>query len=91
LLRGLPAIAALGYPVLAGWSRKSSLGQLTGRPVEERQAASLAAALAAVARGAAIVRVHDVRETMDALKVWMAAQEQPRTGAAQPGITDRRG
>jgi dihydropteroate synthase len=91
LLRALPAIAALGYPVLAGWSRKSSLGHLTGRPVEERLAASLAAALAAVARGAAIVRVHDVRETVDALKVWMAAQAHPATVAAPPGFTDRRG
>jgi dihydropteroate synthase len=75
LLRALPELAALGYPVLAGWSRKSSLGHLTGRPVDERLAASLAAALAAVARGAAIVRVHDVRETVDALKVWTAMQE----------------
>ena len=53
--------------MLAGLSRKSSLGELTGRGVDERLAASLAAALAAVARGAAIVRVHDVRETVDAL------------------------
>jgi len=72
LLRGLPALAALGYPVVAGWSRKGSLGLVTGRPADERLAASLAAALAAVARGAAIVRVHDVRETVDALKDWTA-------------------
>ena len=63
--------------MLAGLSRKSSLGEITGRAVDERLAASLAAALAAVARGAAIVRVHDVRETVDALKVWLAV-EQPR-------------
>jgi dihydropteroate synthase len=69
LLRELAAIAALGFPVLAGWSRKSTLGRLTGRPVGERLAASLAAALLAVAGGAKILRVHDVRETRDALLV----------------------
>jgi dihydropteroate synthase len=79
LLRGLAAIVALGYPVLVGWSRKSSLGAVTGREVDERLAASLAAALASVARGAAIVRVHDVRDTVDALKVWGAA------GSPDPG------
>jgi dihydropteroate synthase len=62
----------LGCPLLLGWSRKSTLGQLTGRPVDERTAASVAAALAAVLHGAAIVRVHDVAETVDALKVWHA-------------------
>jgi dihydropteroate synthase len=62
----------LGCPLLLGWSRKSTLGQLTGRPVGERLAASVAAALAAVRQGAAIVRVHDVAETVDALKVWCA-------------------
>ena len=62
----------LGCPLLLGWSRKSTLGQLTGRPVGERLAASVAAALAAVWQGAAIVRVHDVTETVDALKVWRA-------------------
>ena len=67
-------MVATGYPVLAGLSRKSSLGTLTGRPANERLAASLAAALAAVARGAAILRVHDVRETVDALKVWQAIE-----------------
>ena len=72
LLRGLPVLAALGYPVLAGLSRKGSLGVLTGRPVGERLAASLAGAHAAVAYGAALVRVHDVRETADALAVWAA-------------------
>jgi dihydropteroate synthase len=74
LLAGLPALAAAGYPVLAGLSRKSSLGELTGRPVDERLAASIAAALAAVARGASLLRVHDVRETHDALVVWLAAE-----------------
>jgi dihydropteroate synthase len=72
LLRRLPEIVALGYPVLVGLSRKSTIGALTGRDVGERMAGSVAAALAAVARGAAIVRVHDVRETIDALKIWRA-------------------
>ena len=70
LLRALPALAATGYPVLVGLSRKSSLGRITGRPAGDRLAASLAATLAAVARGASLVRVHDVRETVDALTVW---------------------
>jgi dihydropteroate synthase len=74
LLAGLPALAATGYPVLAGLSRKASLGEITGRAVDERLAASLAAALAAVARGATLLRVHDVRETRDALAVWLAAE-----------------
>jgi dihydropteroate synthase len=72
LLREMRAIVGLGYPVVAGLSRKSTLGALTGRAVDERLPASLAAALSAVAEGAAIVRVHDVRATIDALKVWSA-------------------
>jgi dihydropteroate synthase len=63
----------LGLPVLAGLSRKSMIGAVTGRPVDQRLAGSLAGALAAVAHGAKIVRVHDVAETVDALKVWHAA------------------
>lgn len=63
----------LGLPVLAGLSRKSMLGAVTGRPVEQRLAGSIAGALAAVAQGAEIVRVHDVAETVDALKVWRQA------------------
>jgi dihydropteroate synthase len=62
----------LGLPVLAGLSRKSMVGAVTGRPVEQRLAGSLGGALAAVAQGARIVRVHDVAETVDALKVWQA-------------------
>jgi dihydropteroate synthase len=63
----------LGYPVLAGWSRKSSLGAVTGREQpRDRVSASVAAALLAVERGASIVRVHDVRETVDALRVLMS-------------------
>jgi dihydropteroate synthase len=63
----------LGLPVLAGLSRKSMIGALTGRSIEQRMAGSLGGALAAVAQGARIVRVHDVAETVDALKVWNAA------------------
>jgi len=73
-----PALAALGAPLLLGWSRKGILGKLNGRPVGERVVSSVAAALAAVRLGADIVRVHDVAETVDALKVWHALV----TGAA---------
>ena len=73
LLRRQDALLALGQPLLVGWSRKSTLGQLTGRPVDGRLPASLAAALAAVQRGAKVVRVHDVAATVDALQVWAAA------------------
>ncbi len=73
LLRRQRELLALGRPLLVGWSAKSTLGTLTGRAVDERQAASLAAALASVLGGARIVRVHDVRSTVDALKVWEAA------------------
>ena len=73
LLRGQRRLLSLGRPLLVGWSRKSSLGALTGRLVDQRVTASVAAALAAVQRGARIVRVHDVAETVDALKVWQAA------------------
>ena len=74
LLRAIGRIEQeLGLPVLAGLSRKSMIGAVTGRPVEQRLAGSLAGALAAVAHGAKIVRVHDVAETVDALKVWRAA------------------
>jgi dihydropteroate synthase len=69
-------LLALGFPLLVGWSRKSTLGALTGRPVHEREAASVAAALMAVERGARIVRVHDVASTVDALKLWRAVEQQ---------------
>lgn len=72
LLAGLPALAALGCPILAGLSRKRMIGELTGRELGERAAGSAAAALIAVQRGAAIVRVHDVPATRDALAVWSA-------------------
>ena len=66
---------SLQVPLLAGLSRKSTIGVLTGRDVEQRLAGSIAAALAAVAHGARIIRVHDVAETVDALKVWQAATQ----------------
>lgn len=72
LLRELGKLNCLGVPVLAGLSRKSMLGALTGQDVGQRMPASIAAALIAVQRGASIVRVHDVRATVDALKIWNA-------------------
>lgn len=77
LLREQTQLLSLGFPVLVGWSRKSTLGVVTGRPVEARLAASLAAALIGVSKGARIVRVHDVAETVDALKVWAAVDNPP--------------
>jgi dihydropteroate synthase len=68
-------LLAAGHALLAGWSRKSSLGQVTGLPVNDRQAASVAAAVLAVDRGAHVVRVHDVHETVAALKVWLAVRQ----------------
>lgn len=72
LLRGLKHLVEPGVPVMAGLSRKSMLGALTGQDVAQRLSASVAAALIAVQNGANIVRVHDVRATVDALKVWQA-------------------
>lgn len=72
LLRHLGELVKLGVPVLAGLSRKSMLGAILGRPEADRTAASLAAALLAAERGARILRVHDIRETRDALAVWQA-------------------
>lgn len=75
LLKNLGKFAEkIGLPVLAGLSRKSMIGTITGRPVEQRVFGSVAAALAAVAHGAHIVRVHDVAETVDALRVWHAVE-----------------
>jgi dihydropteroate synthase len=74
LLKNLDRLVDLDVPVLAGMSRKSMLGALTGRPVGEREYAGVAAHLAAVARGARIVRVHDVAAMKDALKVWEAVE-----------------
>lgn len=89
LLERQAELLALGYPLLAGWSRKSSLGAVTGkeRPAE-RVVASVAAALIAVQRGAHVLRVHDVSETMDALKVWarVAGGPWPERGADERAI-----
>jgi dihydropteroate synthase len=74
LLARQAELLRLGYPLLAGWSRKSSLGAVTGLEAAERMVPSVAAALLAVQRGASIVRVHDVRETVQALQVWQAVQ-----------------
>ncbi len=86
LLAGLPRLAAaLGVPLMAGLSRKRSIGELTGRPPAERTIGSAAAALLAVQRGARLVRVHDVAATRDALRVWAAVE-----AAALPGDEERR-
>ena len=75
LLAGLREFGRLGLPVLVGISRKSMLGALTGREVEDRLAASVAAALIATQRGASILRVHDVGPTVEALRVWQEANK----------------
>lgn len=80
LIRGIPVFAAAGLPVLAGLSRKSVLGKITGRMVGDRIHSSVAAAIVAVARGARIVRVHDVAATRDALAVWTAVEESGMDG-----------
>ncbi|MBB5204152.1 dihydropteroate synthase [Inhella inkyongensis] len=72
LSRHLRELVALGQPVLVGWSRKSTLGWVTGRPVQERLAASVAAALLAAQAGARVLRVHDVAATVDALRLHRA-------------------
>lgn len=69
LLKGIEVLAELGYPILVGASRKSFIGHLTGAPVDERLAGSIAAAIRSVAAGAKIVRVHDVGATRQALAV----------------------
>ncbi len=87
LHRHMPRLCDLGFPVLVGWSRKSTLGTITGRPVQQRQAASVAAALAAASRGARVLRVHDVAATVDALKTWQALQgdfEPASTTSSRP-------
>ncbi|WP_048438754.1 dihydropteroate synthase [Caenimonas sp. SL110] len=78
-----------GYPLLAGWSRKSSLGTVTGLPLNERLAPSIAAAVLAVDRGARVVRVHDVKETLAALQVLRALKsEQDRLTPADKENTE---
>jgi dihydropteroate synthase len=76
LLNRLDQLVALGYPVLSGSSRKSMLGLITGREPGHRLAASLSSAIIAAQKGAAIIRVHDVAETVDALNVWKATREE---------------
>ena len=78
LLARLAEFRELGCPIMAGLSRKSTLGELTGKPVDERAAASVAAAVLAVVNGASIVRVHDVTETVDALRVTQAVLNSGR-------------
>ena len=75
LLRSLASFKDLGVPLLAGLSRKSTIGHITGRPVGERLAGSLAMGLLALQGGARILRVHDVKETRDIVAVWQAYQE----------------
>jgi len=72
LFRAIGALAALGYPLLVGVSRKRMIGDIAGRAVGDRAAGSVAAALLAAQNGARIVRVHDVKETVDAMTVWQA-------------------
>ena len=74
LLAHQSQVVNLGYPLLVGWSRKSSLGAVTGCEVDDRLVPSVAAALLAVERGARVVRVHDVQATVQALAVWQHAQ-----------------
>jgi dihydropteroate synthase len=74
LIAELETIAASGYPVVFGASRKSMLGAVTGKSVDQRLAGSLAAALAGVAHGAKVLRVHDMAETRDALMVWQSVK-----------------
>ena len=74
LLKNLTTLVDTNYPVLVGISRKSMIGAITGRDVEGRLAGSLAAAMLALESGAVILRVHDVAETRDALKVWQAVR-----------------
>jgi dihydropteroate synthase len=72
LLKHLPGLKKLKTPILVGWSRKSSLGRITGRPEGDRLPASLAMALLSLQGGATILRVHDVKETKDVIEVWKA-------------------
>ncbi|WP_417547378.1 dihydropteroate synthase [Marinobacter segnicrescens] len=76
LLATLEQLRVLGYPLLVGMSRKTMLGQITGREVSERLPASLAVATISALKGASVIRVHDVRETVDAVRVVEAMQAQ---------------
>ncbi|WP_425605816.1 dihydropteroate synthase [Paraburkholderia translucens] len=81
-LRDTAPRAASPYPILAGLSRKSMLGAVTGRPAPERLSASIAAAVCAAERGAAILRVHDVAPTVDALKIWATLRDAANASRA---------
>ena len=74
LLQQFAVFCEQGFPVLAGISRKSMIGAVLDKPVEQRTVGSVAAALIAAMKGASILRVHDVAETADALKIWLATQ-----------------
>jgi dihydropteroate synthase len=76
LFRGLDTLVDLGFPVLVGVSRKSMIGSILDKPVEDRVAGSVAMAMLAAQRGARILRVHDVAATVDALKIWNAVEEE---------------
>jgi dihydropteroate synthase len=86
LHRAIPQLLKLGFPVLVGWSNKSALGTITGKPVHERQAAMLAAAQ----RGARVLRVHDVAATVDALKTWQALEIDAAGTAGNPTTMEHR-
>jgi dihydropteroate synthase len=82
LLRQLRVFSGLGFPLMVGLSRKSLIGYLTGRPLEERLAGSVAAALMALEAGARLLRVHDVAETRDAIRIWEAIHDDEPSAAA---------
>ena len=86
LLASIGKLLRVGQPLLVGVSRKSTLGEITGKPAEQRLSASLAAALIAIEGGARIVRVHDVGATRDALAVWEAVQAERRPAPRKEGL-----
>jgi dihydropteroate synthase len=78
LLARQAELLELGHGLLLGWSRKSSLGAVTDLTVDQRLVPSVAAAVLALERGARVLRVHDVADTLAAVKVWVAAQPTPQ-------------
>jgi dihydropteroate synthase len=87
LLARLGDLRSLACPILVGMSRKSMVGQLTRLPVDQRLGSSISAALAAVARGAHIVRVHDVTQTVAALTVWKAVEDEDKQNRGRDGAS----
>ncbi len=81
LMRNLRTFAGLGFPLMVGLSRKSLIGDLTGRPLDKRLAGSVAAALMALEAGARLIRVHAVAETRDAIRIWEAIHGEPSAAA----------